>query len=188
MTTDMASYQLADIFVSTKGAKSAQLSEEGGPVYWTSPTVLAAPFGPGNFDKDPAASRMNLEFRTTPEILSFFEGLDSWAIEYLSTHSERLFKKPMTHAQVEECYHSAIRTSEKYDPLLRTKINVSGPRGCSYWTPGNERTVEPTHWKTAELQPRLHISHLWIMGKECGLVLNCTDLLVRERAEAACPF
>ena len=45
MAIDYGTLQLADIFVSTKGAKSAQLSDENGALRWTSSAPLTAPFG-----------------------------------------------------------------------------------------------------------------------------------------------
>ena len=39
---------------------------------------------------------------------------------------------------------------------------------------------------------RLHVSHLWIMGKDCGFVIECTDLRVLseepESMEMVCPW
>ena len=46
----------------------------------------------------------------------------------------------------------------------------------------------PESWIGLTAIPRLHVSHLWIMGREFGVVLNCTDLQVYEPERLACPF
>ena len=87
------------------------------------------PFGPSNFDKDPAASRQNLDIRVSGGAAEFFEGLDDWAVDYLCAHSERLFKKSLSLAQVKDMYHPCLRKAPGYDPLLRTKYNQDWPDG-----------------------------------------------------------
>ena len=85
-------------------------------------------------------------------------------------------------------YHPCLRQAVRYDPLLRTKINMPGARGeCRYWTADQRPRGPPVEWREAELTAHLHISHLWLMGGSCGLVCNCTDLLVSE-ASRAFPF
>jgi hypothetical protein len=36
--------------------------------------------------------------------------------------------------------------------------------------------------------PRLHVSHLWIMSREFGIVLVSTDLQLFETEPRECPF
>jgi hypothetical protein len=80
---------LADVSVTAKGAKMAILSDGGERCYYTFPSPTQAPFGPSNFDKDPNATRQNLEVRVSGDTAAYFEGLDAWAIDvrarFLST-------------------------------------------------------------------------------------------------------
>jgi hypothetical protein len=147
-----------------------------------------APVGPSNFDKDASAARQNLESRVTGEAASYFRGLDDWAVDYIAAHSERLFKKHLSLQQVKDAYHPCLRRALGYEPLLRCKINMPNSRGaCRYWTAGGEEREAPLDWRDAEVKPRVHVSHLWLMGGSCGIVVNITDLLVAE-ASRAFPF
>ncbi len=120
-------YQLADVHINaTRGAKSAILTCKNGPVVFVASKACEAPFGATNFDRDVTAVRQNLELRVAKEKEAYFVEFDAWAVAYLSANSERLFKKQLTLAQIEEQYHSPAKHSEKYDPLLRTKLNTSG--------------------------------------------------------------
>jgi hypothetical protein len=104
----------------------------------------------------------------------------------ITAHSERLFKKKLSLAQVRDMYHPCLRRAPGYDPLLRTKYNAAGTRGaCRFWTLAKEQRGPPTDRREAEVTPHVHISHLWMMGSSCGLVVNVTDMLVTE---GACSF
>ena len=179
---------LANVSVTAKGAKTAMLSNGADRCHFTFPAPSSAPFGPSNFDKDPAATRQNLDIRVSGETAAWFEGLDAWAVDYLCAHSERLFKKSLSLAQVRDLYHPCLRKAPGYDPLLRCKYNVPGTRGaCRFWTADGQEREPPSDWREAELTPHVHVSHLWLMGGSCGLVVNVSDLLVAE-ASRAFPF
>ena len=182
------SLSLADVHVNTKGAKTCQLLDGTQRLLYVAPEYCAVPFPPSNFDKDPAATRLNLELRAPPTIEAYFESLDAWMIDYLTIHSERLLKRgPLSREQVKESYHGTLRRKEDYPVLRRTKLDTSCGRACKYWTEEQEKRDAPEEWRATEVRPQLHISHLWIMGRECGLVVNVEALLVREES-TVCPF
>jgi hypothetical protein len=186
-----SSLALANVSITAKGAKMALLtngadSHDRCNYIFSEPT--RCPFGPSNFDKDPKATRLNLDIRVSGDAAFFFEGLDAWAIDYICAHSERLFKKSLSLAQVKDMYHPCIRKAPGYEPLLRTKFNAAGTRGaCRFWTAGGEEREAPVDWREAEVTPHVHVSHLWMMGGSCGLVVNVCDLLVTE-ASRSFPF
>jgi len=176
---------LANVSITAKGAKMAMLTNGAERCNYTFAEPTQCPFGPSNFDKDAAATRQNLDIRVSGAAAEFFDGLDAWAIDYICAHSERLFKKSLSLAQVKDMYHPCL---PGYDPLLRTKYNTPGNRGaCRFWTAGGEEREAPVDWREAEVTPHVHVSHLWMMGGSCGLVVNVCDLLVTE-ASRAFPF
>ncbi len=182
-------YQLNDVIISaSKGAKSAALVCGEGPVVFTASKACEAPFGVNNFDGDTTAVRQNLKLRATKDLVEYFADFDAWAVGYLAANSERLFKKQLTEAQIKETYHSPVKPSEKYDPLLRTKINTSGNYATRFWDTESKAIAYPASLKGVQLIPRLHVSHLWIMGSSCGFAINCTDLRLEEVPVVECPF
>ncbi len=183
------SFQLADVHINAnKGAKSAMLTCKEGPVVFIASKACEAPFGANNFDRDVTAVRQNLELRVTKEQEAYFVEFDAWAVEYLSANSERLSKKQLTFAQVKQLYHSPVKPSEKCDPLLRTKLNTSGNWATRFWDSEGKALAAPASLKGVRLVPRLHISHLWIMGSSCGFAVNVTDLRLEEVPILECPF
>ena len=71
--------------------------------------ICTAPFGPSNFDRDPLATRQNLEFRIPPELEAYFDSVDKWMLEYLLANSERIFKKQLTASQVQDAYNTTLK-------------------------------------------------------------------------------
>ena len=52
-----------------------------------------------------------------------------------------------------------------------------------------ERMDLPEDLRPHDLVPRLHLSHLWIMGREFGWVFNVADLMViNGDTQVECPF
>ena len=180
-------WSLADVHTNAKGAKTCQLLDGAQRMLYTSGVYCTVPFPPSNFDKDPAATRLNLELRVPPLLETFFDSVDTWAVGYLTTHSERIFAKKLSAEQVKESYHPMLKRSGDYPALLRTKLDTAGRRACKYWTAAQQKRDAPEDWRSSEVRPQLHISHLWIMGRECGIVCNVEALLIQE-ASVVCPF
>ena len=188
-TADNMNLQFLGLSISARGVKTCPVATlDEAPLYYTFDTLTHAPFGPSSFDKDPNASRMQLDMRLSGADEEYFELLDRWAMASVLEHSEKLFKKKLTPEQVEERYHPILRKSEKHPTLLKTKINLHGNRPCMFWNSKEEIIGAPDDWKGLEFRARVHVSHLWLMGSDCGLVLNCADLLLLDKASVAFPF
>ena len=186
-TVNAMDLHLKELTISARGVKSAAVvNAKGDAVSYTFDDFTMTPFGPSSFDKDPQATRQQLDVRLG-SAEPFFQNLDNWAIAYISEHSERLFRKKLSAEQITERYHPCVRTSEKHPSLLRTKINLGGNNFCLFWNSKEELVEAPESWKI-EFRPRVDISHLWVMGSSCGLVLTCSHLLLAETKEVAFPF
>ena len=94
MTPTFEKFALADQFVTAKGAKVCVLSTDGAPVRVIQTTPIKIPFEPGNFDKSSTATRQSLVMCCSPEMEEYFDALDAWAIEYLTTYSRGYSRSP----------------------------------------------------------------------------------------------
>ena len=178
-TMDFTSWQMEDVFVTPKGAKICRVSnKDGDECLWTPGAAMAAPFGPSSFDKDPNARRQSLDFvLADPVVREQASALDAWAVEYISTHSERLLKKPMTMSQVQTAYNSCVREAKdpKFHPKLKCKVDLEGKHALCLWDDQGHPVPYPSNWRDVELKAVIRVSHLWIMGAAFGLVLQVTD-------------
>ena len=182
-----ANYALGDAIVNTRGAKSCTLTgKDGDKVIFTlgsqdQPTN--SPFGASSYN-DEATTRKTIDFRLTPEQEAEWSEFDAWAVDYLTEHSERLFKKKLERAQVSEHYRSPVSKKDPYPATLRCKINVAGKAEVRCWRFDGERATLPEDLRVSDLVPRLHLSHLWVMGRDFGFVLNVLDLCLLDGSGA----
>ena len=72
---------------------------------------LRTRFGANTYDKNVDAVRRNLDFDIDNEAtLARLQEIDSWALAYITTHSERLLKKTLTRTEVENGYSPLVKT------------------------------------------------------------------------------
>ena len=185
-----ATYSLKDPQISARGAKSCQLQDKDGKrVHFTLGSRLepcTTPFGASSWN-DENASRKTLDFHLTDEQAAEFDAFDVWAKGYLAEHSERIFKKKLSEEQVAQHYRSPVIRKDDYRPHLRCKINTAGTHACRAWSEADDRRELPQELRGSLLVPRIQLSHLWMMSREYGWVLQVGDLMVLDSTEE-CPF
>jgi hypothetical protein len=187
--SDFSQLQLADAVVSARGAKSCTLTDGSAKYILTvgaRDNLLTTPFGACSFGEEPT-QRKSLELRLPPQWTEYFQKFDAWAVTYLAEHSERLFKKVLTAEQVKEMYKPCVSQRGSYPATLRTKATLGGSAAVRCWDALDQRMPVPEDWRNFELLPRVHISHLWQMSRECGFVLNVLDCRCLEQS-SECPF
>ena len=177
---------VGDVIISPKGAKICPITREGDKVFHVHQNYLKCPWGPSTFDKDESNPRQSLEFRTDSELLQTFEALDRWCLDYAYKNSETLFKKQLSLDVIKERYVPVLKHHPSHDALLKTKINMPGLHSspARIWNMAGEPCPLPTAWRNVEVKPRINVSHLWIMTNQFGLVLQVSDLLIREEQTA----
>ena len=189
------SWIVRDPQISTRGAKSCQI-EHAKPEPGSDSRIRInvgskehpskTPFGATTYD-GAESSQKTIEFNISDTEVENFNTIVSWLAAYLASHSERIFKKSMTLDQVMESIKSPVTQRDGYQPHLRCKIRPSSVR---VWNEDG-RIREgglPADLRPYKLVPRVVIEKLWIMSRECGLVLQVTDLLILEQEADTCPF
>ena len=78
-------------------------------------------------------------------------------------------------------YSSCARHSEKdYPPILKTKVDIgAGKYAVVCWDEDGNQLETPESWRQFLIRPRLHVTHLWVMGSAFGPVVRLTDALLR---------
>ena len=115
------------------------------------------------------------------ELEASLSNVDAHMSDYIAKHANRLFKgKQMT-------YKLLLQLKEDYPALFRAKINTGGSKACKFWTPQYGRCDPPLNFRECGLIPIVCFRSLWIMGSECGITVDVTDLLCDTSTEE-CPF
>ena len=184
-STCTSQWSIDDVISTSRGSKVALLKGDctGNQCIYVPPSHLRVPFEPGNFDKDPSATRLNLVLECDDDLQAEICKFDAWAVQYITEHSERLLKRNMSYEQVAAGYSSCMKhpqsssrtLGKNFKPTLKTKIDLGDRRGLRCWNPNGEIISTPTTWRGSKIRPRIHYSHLWIMGSQYGCVLKVTD-------------
>ena len=178
---------LSDVFVTPHGARISAIKDgAGGSVILQPNEFLRIPFDPSAFNSEGDSQRLTMILEATRPLLEAFADLDEFLVGYLTEHSQRLFSKTLTADEVRANYCSCVRHSDKgYLPTLRTKIDLSGKHALHCWDGDGNRVDAPESWRNRWINPRLHVTHLWMMGPSFGVVVRLTDALLRPDEGAA---
>jgi hypothetical protein len=190
----MEKLSIDDAITTARGMKCSKISNDGGSPCAVIPSChLRIPFEPSNFNKDDSVTRRNILLELTPEAEKLVREFDAWCINYLTEHSERLFKKALSKEKVQAGYSSCIKTSDKgYAPTLKCKMDITGPKQVCCWDENGESVDKPQQWRGRHVKCRLLFSHIYFMGASFGPVIRLTDAGLTDDADEppkhSCPF
>jgi hypothetical protein len=179
-------YTLQDPITNAKGGRAAPLvGKDGGKVFLTlgsKETPLYSPFGASKFDEN---ARPSLELDTNPELVAEIRAIESQVKASIVKDSLKLFKSPLTEAQVEESFHSCLSQRGDYPNKLRCKLG----NNTRYWDEGGAPIPADTNLRSVSVAAKAMLSGLWIMGsRSFGLSYILTDVMVFPAPERPCPF
>ena len=186
----MEAWHLSDQTVSSKGQKSCQLTADHQPVKFQLGDGLRTRFGASTFDKNVDAVRRSIDFDLEEgPALEKLKEIDVWALDYITEHSERLLKKKLSRAEVENGYTPLVRTYGSCNSV-KTKINIRGPRAATYWDDKGQQIPEcPAEgtWQDFAYTVQVALPQLWCMAGSFGLLMESTALCLQAPA-AVNPF
>jgi len=108
----MADWQLAQISISGRGNRIAQISSKNGATVRIPKTT--SPFGAGTFNQDPTATRLNLDLVIPDELLPTLREIDLFAVKALSADKKHYFGKDI---DVQSVYKSCANEHVKGDKV-----------------------------------------------------------------------
>ena len=174
----MDQWHLAETAVSAKGQKSCLLTANHQPVRFQLGSGLRTRFGASTFEKIDVARR-SLDFDLdNAQTLAKLREIDDWALDYITTHSERLLKKQLSRTEVENGYNPLVKiygSSHSY----KTKINIRGSRSATFWNEKGDQILDPPtdgQWQEFAYTAYVAIPQLWIMAGSFGMLLETTAL------------
>lgn len=182
---NLSAIQLGEPLAGTKGAKSVPITSDGKAVVWL-PGAHQVAFEPSAFSGEDV-SRVNLVLRASPGVVEALTALDAYLVGLLALDSVKVFGKPLTEDEVRARFCSSLKTSEKYAPTFKAKINLSGRGQVKLWDADRQARPAPSCWTACTVRPRIVLKSCWASAKECGALFEATDLLVDE-APQSCPF
>ena len=79
-------------------------------------------------------------------------------------------------------WNSSIKESDgNFDALLKTKIQLMGPRSVVFFGEDKEALEEPENWKAISLNTCISIRGLYLRKDSAGLQLDTTHVQYKPR-------
>ena len=189
MTAVTANLACLEIASNAKGQKTAAVTRNGQPAFWTLPAPAVPLFTPSAYKgvSGEASGRLSLCLNAGPDVTAEADELDRWAVAYATTHSEKMFGRTLSAEQVADRYNGIVKRSDKYPPFLKLKISTD--RGApNYWDVNKASRLAPENWQLCQVLCRARILGMWFMGNSFGLSVQLQDCQILDEGNVACPF
>jgi hypothetical protein len=90
------------------------------------------------------------------------------------------------HPKIDQLWRSAVKESDEgLLPLLKTKIQLTGPRSAVFFDAEKKPTGAPENWKAVNLNTCLSVRGVYIRKDSAGLQLDATHVQWKPRTAAA---
>lgn len=147
-------------------------------------TKMTAPFGisDGFGGVEKSSNRKSLDISCQDlSLLKSIESIEKYVVDYMTKHSVDYFGKKKSRDTVQGMFHSCIKRSEQYRPLIRTKVNIGGKFATHFWkyvsntsvSKGTSTDID----KHIEVSTTVRITSVWFASGRFGIILDVRDLL-----------
>ena len=123
---------------------------------------------------------------TDYRLLQFFRDIDKQNIDIATENSAKWFKNPMSREVVKEFYKPIVNepSKEEYSPYINIKLALWGnpEKDTKFWMQNGDKTIsevdESAIERNCEVQPMIELQSMWFVGKNFGMMVVATDLLI----------
>jgi hypothetical protein len=176
------------ILAGGKGQKSIPITGSDGKQVYLFPGTLAIPYNPSAYPGNSEA-RVNLCYVPTDSFREQIQELDAVVKQQLQQRLKEIFG-PQADAieKTDTWYQSPLKISTSGYESIRTKANMeSGKNAIKCWNTRREMMSPPADWTVFQANPKILVRGVWIMNKQCGLLLDTVDVQL-EALQHTCPF
>ena len=116
------------------------------------------------------------------------EELEKFRIRFLGSKGliKELFGESVdSMAYINTWYQSPLKTSRNGYENARTNINLDGKSALHCWNSKKQLQSYPEDWSALSVSPRMWVKQLYVLGKECGLILEFPDVYVEQSSTHA---
>lgn len=146
-------------------------------------TKMTVPFGISDgFSGNESSNRKSLDVSFQDESLSTaLESIEKYIVEYMVENSPDYFGKKKSLDSVQRMFHSCVKRSDQYRPLVRTKVNLAGKFATNFWQSTTDASV--TRGKSTDIIKHMEVSvivrltSVWFASGRFGIILDVHDLI-----------
>ena len=196
---DFSAISIMEVLVPKKGgvqgAKIAPILYKGQPINFLLGSLeepVRIPFPVSTFDRNPAATRVNMVLEVNnPAFQAFFKEFDEAIIRILTNRStEFVQQKSLSHEQVSMCYKPCLNHSPPYSPNVKCKINIGDDANqVTVWNDDGKNIDIPQLFRKSKVTAELTLRAVWLASNMCGLSLQSDHIMLcQKEADTPCPF
>ena len=97
----------------------------------------------------------------------------------------KLFGRMLTTQDTESRFVSCLKTSTRGNSFIKLKVCLDQVR---LWDAQGQPLPEMGDLTNRECKVRAELKQVWMMSGQCGLLVEVTDLMLKEQEPQRCPF
>ncbi|CAE7913387.1 pfh1 [Symbiodinium necroappetens] len=102
-----------------------------------------------------------------------------------SLDDAKIFGRHLAASDVEARFVSCLKTSARGNSFIKLKVDLSR---VNFWDAEQQPLEEPGNLAGRECKLRAELKQVWLMSGQCGLLVEVTDLMLKEELPRQCPF
>ena len=115
-------------------------------------------------------------------------GFEKALVAQLAARSQtdpKLFGRMLTTQDTESRFVSCLKTSTRGNSFIKLKVCLDQVR---LWDAQGQSLPEMGDLSNRECKVRAELKQVWMMSGQCGLLVEVTDLMLKEEEPQRCPF
>ena len=179
--------KLGDLLANPKGGKFFPVcAEDGGPAVWQCDWIRIL-WHPTAYNGEDAR-RLPLCLERNEAAAAELAGFEKTLVAQLASKSvadPKLFGRMLTPQDAESRFVSCLKTSTRGNSFIKLKVCLDQVR---LWDAQGQPLQEMGDLTNRECKARAQLKQVWLMSGQCGLLIEVTDLLLKEAEAHQCPF
>ena len=187
MSDKPVAIKLGDLLANPKGGKFFPVcAEDGGPAVWQCDWIRIL-WHPTAYNGEDAR-RLPLCLEPNQAAATELAGFEKALVAQLAARSQtdpKLFGRMLTTQDTESRFVSCLKTSTRGNSFIKLKVCLDQVR---LWDAQGQSLPEMGDLSNRECKVRAELKQVWMMSGQCGLLVEVTDLMLKEEEPQRCPF
>ena len=183
-----AAIKLGDLLANPKGGKFFPVAaEDGGPAVWQTSDWIRILWHPSAYNGEDAR-RLPLCLEPSEAATAELAGLEKALVAQLASRTladPKIFGRLLTAQDMESRFVSCLKKSTRGNPFIKLKVCLDR---VSLWDPEQQPLQELGCLTNRECTLRAELKQVWLMSGQCGLLIEVTDLMLKDEEPQRCPF
>ena len=183
-----AAIKLGDLLANPKGGKFFPVcAEDGGAAVWQSGDWIRILWHPSAYNGE-EVRRLPLCLEPSEGATAELAGLEKAIVAQLASRSladPKLFGRMLTTQDTESRFVSCLKTSTRGNSFIKLKVCLDR---VNLWDAQMQPLHELGDLTNRQCKVRAELKQVWMMSGQCGLLVEATDLMLKEEESQKCPF